>query len=109
MINKETFSDFDFADALEFLDLFPYRKWQPEIAPILPSDLLKGSLKRAERQVTIGANEWEHRLFKVWEFGKYTMGKFYKTDAYSLAQLDVLLGILHLIFGECEKYATSTP
>nr|VFK59616.1 MAG: hypothetical protein BECKUNK1418G_GA0071005_100810 [Candidatus Kentron sp. UNK]VFK68826.1 MAG: hypothetical protein BECKUNK1418H_GA0071006_100645 [Candidatus Kentron sp. UNK] len=56
---KELFSDFDFAGALEFLDLFPYKKWQPEIHPIPPSDLLKGNLKRAERQITTGANEWE--------------------------------------------------
>nr|VFJ89208.1 MAG: hypothetical protein BECKLFY1418B_GA0070995_101410 [Candidatus Kentron sp. LFY]VFK18136.1 MAG: hypothetical protein BECKLFY1418C_GA0070996_10394 [Candidatus Kentron sp. LFY] len=194
---KETFSDFDFAEALEFLDLFPYKKWLFEIDPIPASDSLKINLKRVERQVTTGANEWEQRLpmelvflevlesydirmwqersinaghapfhgkvdfaftpyraslglpyvvlseakkddfekgwgqclmamkttcllneregyrrelygivssGKVWEFGKYTTdNEFYKTGAYSLEQLDVLLGILHLIFGECGK------
>nr|VFK59611.1 MAG: hypothetical protein BECKUNK1418G_GA0071005_10089 [Candidatus Kentron sp. UNK]VFK68827.1 MAG: hypothetical protein BECKUNK1418H_GA0071006_100646 [Candidatus Kentron sp. UNK] len=41
---------------------------------------------------------------RIWEFGKYTRDNtFYKTGAYSLEQSSVLLGILHLIFQECEK------
>nr|VFK32915.1 MAG: hypothetical protein BECKMB1821G_GA0114241_11312 [Candidatus Kentron sp. MB]VFK35682.1 MAG: hypothetical protein BECKMB1821I_GA0114274_11372 [Candidatus Kentron sp. MB]VFK77434.1 MAG: hypothetical protein BECKMB1821H_GA0114242_11382 [Candidatus Kentron sp. MB] len=196
---KEVFSDFDFANALEFLDLFPYQKWQLEIEPISPSDALTVNLKRAERQVTSDSNEWEQRLFmelvflealenhdirmwqeksidagnapfrgkvdfvftsyrasfkspyvvlseakrddfdkgwgqclmaikaahllntqeghrnelygivtsgRIWEFGKYTLdNQFHKTGAYSLEQPDVLLGILHSIFGKCEKQA----
>nr|VFJ53443.1 MAG: hypothetical protein BECKFW1821B_GA0114236_10152 [Candidatus Kentron sp. FW] len=47
---------------------------------------------------------------RIWEFGKYTIdNRFYKTGTYSLEQLDTLLGILNRIFGECGKYATSTP
>jgi hypothetical protein len=45
---------------------------------------------------------------KVWEFGKYVVdNKFYKTDAYSIAQLDILLGILNEIFTDCEAHAMS--
>jgi hypothetical protein len=199
--NQETFGDFDFAKALEFLDLFPYFKWYIEVHPLQASENLKVNLKRAERQVTTGSNEWEQRLFmeliflealenhnirmwqekqidagnspfrgktdfvftpyqasfkmpyivlseakqddfekgwgqclmavkssqiinekyeykfdvygivsngKVWEFGKYTTdNKFYKTDAYSIGQLEILLGILNQIFTNCETYAAS--
>lgn len=201
MNNPETFGDFDFAKALEFLDLFPYFKWDTNASPLPASDILKVNLRRAERQVTTGSNEWEQRLFmeliflealenhrirmwqekpidagkspfrgkadfvftpyqasfkmpyivlseakkddfekgwgqclmavkaaqlineksgyqfdiygivssgKVWEFGKYTTNnQFYKTDAYSIGQLDVLLGILNQIFTDCETYADS--
>nr|VFJ53438.1 MAG: hypothetical protein BECKFW1821B_GA0114236_10151 [Candidatus Kentron sp. FW]VFJ59109.1 MAG: hypothetical protein BECKFW1821A_GA0114235_108811 [Candidatus Kentron sp. FW] len=69
---KETFSDFDFADALEFLDLFPYRKWQPEIAPVPPSDLLKGNLKRNARSRPVPTNgniacSWSLCFWKRWK------------------------------------------
>ncbi|MBT8420804.1 MAG: hypothetical protein KJO08_08095 [Gammaproteobacteria bacterium] len=195
---KQIFSDFDFAGALEFLHLFPYEKWEPKITPIQPTTSLMINLKRAERQITTDANEWEQRLFmelvflealenhnirmwqeksidagsspfrgkvdfaftsyrasfklpyvvlseakkedfekgwgqclmaakatqllneqagyrfdihgivssgRIWEFGKYTTdNKFYKTDVYSLSQLDVLLGILHIIFDACDKH-----
>lgn len=194
---QETFGNFDLGKALEFLNLFPYFKWELQVNPIEPSESLKTNLKRAERQITTNSNEWEQRLFmeliflealenhnirmwqekqidagkspfrgkadfvftpyqvsfklpyivlseakkddfeqgwgqclmaakaaslinekegykfdvygivssgKVWEFGKYTTdNKFYKTDAYSLAQLNILLGILELIFKEGEK------
>ncbi len=199
--DKETFGDFDFARALEFLDLFPYKKWEVDAPPVQASEILKVNLKRAERQVTTGSNEWEQRLFmelifldalenhnirmwqekqinagaspfkgkadfvftpyrasfkmpylilseakkddfekgwgqclmavkssqminekhgykfdvygvvssgKVWEFGKYTTdNKFYKTDAYSTGQLDILLGILNQIFTDCETHTAS--
>ena len=60
---KETFGNFDFAKALEFLNLFPYLKWEVQVSPIQASEALKVNLKRAERQVTTGANEWDQRLF----------------------------------------------
>lgn len=59
----ETFGNFDFARALEFLGLFPYAKWELDIAPLAISEVLKINLQRAERQVTTGSNEWEQRLF----------------------------------------------
>jgi hypothetical protein len=60
---KETFGNFDFAKALEFLNLFPYSKWEVKVSPIQASEALKINLKRAERQVTAASNEWEQRLF----------------------------------------------
>lgn len=63
--NNETFSDFDLTKALEFLNLFPYLKWEMNFRPVQPSELLKINLKRAEKQITTGSNEWEQRLFMV--------------------------------------------
>ncbi len=193
---QETFGNFGFSKALEYLELFPFKLWEPEIKPLQPSESLKTLLKRAEKQVTTGSNEWEQRLFmeliflealenhnlrmwqekpldagvapfrgkadfvftpyqasfhdpyvvlseakkddfeqgwgqclmamraaqlmneknnhtsdvygivssgRVWEFGKYTMdNQFSKTEAYSIAQLELLLGVLNQIFTECE-------
>jgi len=192
----ETFGDFDLARALEYLQLFPYEKWEIDATPVPVSEVLKVNLRRAERQINTGSNEWEQRLFmelvflevledhdlrmwqekqvdaggspfkgkadfvftpyqarfklpyvvmceakkdnfdqgwgqcvmaskaahmlnekngqifdmyaivssgKAWEFGKYTTDhKFYKTGLYSLEQTDVLLGVLHKIFTDCE-------
>jgi len=194
---KETFGNFDLAKALEFLNLFPYQKWNIQVKSIQPSESLVISLKRAERQITTGSNEWEQRLFmeliflealenhnirmwqekhldagvspykgkvdfaftpyqasfklpyvvlsepkkddfeqgwgqclmaikasqiinrkegynfniygivssgKIWEFGKYTQdNKFLKTEAYTISQPEVLLGILREIFTDCES------
>ena len=61
--NKETFGNYDFARALEFLNLFPYFKWELQVQSIVPSEVLTINLKRAERQVNTGSNEWEQRLF----------------------------------------------
>ncbi|MEM7533692.1 MAG: hypothetical protein AAF639_16025 [Chloroflexota bacterium] len=193
---SETFGDYDLARALDFLGLFPHVKWDIDAPAIPASENLKDNLKRAERQVTIGSNEWEQRLFmeliflealenhdlrmwqekqvdagkapfrgkadfvftqyqvsfklpyiilceakkddfeqgwgqclmaakashmlnlqqghnfdvhgivssgRVWEFGKYTTNnQFYKTDSYSILQLDTLLGVLDQIFTDCE-------
>jgi hypothetical protein len=39
-----------------------------------------------------------------WEFGKLTVdNQFYKTVGYSLAQPDLILGILNYLFALCEK------
>ncbi len=197
-IEKETFGNFDLARALEFLDLFPYLKWEIQFKPIQPSEALKINLRRAERQVAAGSNEWEQRLFmeliflealedhdirmwqekqidagespfrgkadfaftpyqvsfktpyiilaeakkddfeqgwgqclmavkaaqivnekggyhfdvygivssgKIWEFGKYTTAnQFHRTDAYTIAQPELILGILDVIFTECEAH-----
>ena len=47
---------------------------------------------------------------KVWEFGKYTTdNRFYKTGAYSLEQLDILLGVLGMIFAACDAREIQTP
>lgn len=199
---KETFGNYDLAKALEFLNLFPYLKWEIEFKPVQPSESLKINLKRAERQVITGSNEWEQRLFmeliflealgdrnirmwqekridagespfrgkadfvftpyqasfripyiimseakkddfeqgwgqcliaakaawmingkdgydfdiygivstgRIWEFGKYTTdNKFYKTDPYSTAYPEFILGILDEIFTECEKYSVQS-
>ena len=193
---KETFGDFDLSRALEYLNLFPYQIWDLLFSPVQPSEALKVNLRRTERQVTIGSNEWEQRLFmelifletvdrynirmwqektidagqspfrgkvdfvftpyqasfklpylivaaakkedfeqgwgqclmamkaaqllsteagetldiygivssgKIWEFGKYSADdQFYKTDPYTLNQLDVLLGLIHSIFAACD-------
>jgi hypothetical protein len=63
MTNQETFGSFDLTKALEFLQLFPYKKWVIEYEPIQPSESLLINLRRAERQITTGSNEWEQRLF----------------------------------------------
>jgi hypothetical protein len=42
--SKETFGNFDFASALELLDLFPYLKWEPQITPLQITDSLKVNL-----------------------------------------------------------------
>lgn len=60
---KETFGNFDLTRALEFLQLFPYHKWEPAYTPIQASEALRVNLRRAERQITTGSNEWEQRLF----------------------------------------------
>ncbi len=195
---KETFGNFNLAGALEFLNLFPYSKWEIPFEPVYPGETLKTNLKRAERQIISDSNEWEQRLFmeliflealenrnirmwqekqidagespfrgkadfvftpyrasfgfpfvvlseakrddfekgwgqclmamksamminekngytfdiygivstgKVWEFGKYTAdNRFCKTDAYTTAHTEFILGILCGIFAECEKY-----
>lgn len=194
---KETFGNFDLTKALEFLQLFPYKKWEPGYQPVLPSESLLVSLRRAERQITTGSNEWEQRLFmeliflealeqhnirmwqekpldageppfrgkvdfaftpyqarfvmpyivvaeakkddfeqgwgqclialktahilntqqgksfdlfgivssgRIWEFGRYAANnQFLRSDAYSLGQLPAILGILAVIFSECEE------
>lgn len=191
-----SFGDFDFAHALEYLQLFPFLRWNVPPKTVHVSNILKTNLQRAERQLIVGSNAWELRLLmklvflealenhdlrmwqekqvdagiapfkgkadfvftayqasfrfpyvimceakkdnfeqgwgqclmatkaahmmnekqdrkfdlfsivssgKIWEFGKYTTdNKFYKTDSYSLAQVDIILGILHQIFTECE-------
>jgi len=56
---EESFGNFGFARALEFLGLFPYTKWEMDITPLAVSEVLKINLQRAERQVTTGSNEWE--------------------------------------------------
>jgi hypothetical protein len=195
--NKETFGNFDLAKALEFLNLFPFQKWNLQVKSIHPSEALIITLKRAERQITTGSNEWEQRLFmeliflealeshnirmwqekhidagespykgkvdfvftpyqasfklpyvvlseakkdnfeqgwgqclmaikasqiinkkegynfniygivssgKIWEFGKYTQNnEFLKTEAYTISQPEVILGILSEIFTDCER------
>jgi hypothetical protein len=63
MTNQETFGSFDLTKALEFLQLFPYKKWEIASEPIQPSESLLIHLRRAERQITTGSNEWEQRLF----------------------------------------------
>lgn len=60
---RETFGNFDLTRALEFLNLFPYFKWEIPFAPILPSAALTINLERAEKQIIVGSNEWEQRLF----------------------------------------------
>jgi len=196
--NQETFGNFDLPRALDYLKLFPYPKWEIPFQSIPPTDALTINLRRAERQVTTGSNEWEQRLFmelifleavenhdlrmwqeknidagenpfkgkvdfvftpyqaqfktpyvlvseakkddfeqgwgqclmalkaaallneqaaheftlygivssgRVWEFCKYTSEpKFYRSDAYTMAQPEAILGILALIFEECETY-----
>ncbi len=194
---KETFGDFDLTKALELLDLFPYLKWDIPFESVYPGESLKLNLKRAERQITAGSNEWEQRLFmeliflealdghnirmwqekqidagespfrgkadfvftpyraafrnpyiilseakkddfeqgwgqclmavkaaqiinekdgydadvygivssgRIWEFGRYSSdNRFYKTDAYSTAHPEFILGILNHIFTACEN------
>ncbi len=60
---QETFGNFDLTKALEFLQLFPYLKWPIPYNPVLPSESLTINLRRAERQIITGSNEWEQRLF----------------------------------------------
>ncbi len=198
MAEQETFGNFDLTRALEFLQLFPYQKWEFAYQPIPPSESLLTNLRRAERQITTGSNEWEQRLFmelmflealehhdirmwqekpldagespfrgkvdfaftpyqarftmpyivvaeakkddfeqgwgqcllalktahllnaqqgehvdlfgivssgKIWEFGKYTTrNQFFRSDAYSLGQPASILGILSVIFSECDRH-----
>jgi len=41
---------------------------------------------------------------KIWEFGKYTQNnEFLKTEAYTISQSEVILGILSEIFTDCER------
>jgi len=41
---------------------------------------------------------------KIWEFGKYTKNnEFFKTEAYTISQAEVILGILREIFTDCER------
>jgi hypothetical protein len=45
---------------------------------------------------------------KIWEFGKYTPNNpFYRSDAYSIGQPELILGILEFIFSSCEKQMIS--
>lgn len=198
MVNQDTFGNFDLSRAVDYLNLFPYSKWEIPFQPVPLSDTLTVNLRRAERQVTTGSNEWEQRLFmeliflealenhhlrmwqeknldagetpfkgkvdfaftpyqalfkspyvivaeakkddfeqgwgqclmalkaaqllnsqdghdmtiygivssgRVWEFGQYTLeAKFYRSDAYTVAQPEIILGILHKIFEACEKH-----
>ena len=60
---RETFGNFDLTRALEFLNLFPYFKWEIPFEPIQPSAALTINLGRAEKQIVAGSNEWEQRLF----------------------------------------------
>jgi hypothetical protein len=60
---RETFDNFDLTRALEFLNLFPYFKWEMPFTPIQPSEILNINLGRAEKQIIAGSNEWEQRLF----------------------------------------------
>lgn len=60
---RETFGNFDLTRALEFLNLFPYFKWEISFDPITPSEALHINLRRAEKQIIAGSNEWEQRLF----------------------------------------------
>jgi hypothetical protein len=48
--------------ALELLHLFPYETWDIPFHPIAPSEALTINLRRAERQITTGSNEWDQRL-----------------------------------------------
>jgi hypothetical protein len=194
---KETFGNFDLTRALEFLDLFPYFKWEIQFDAVQPSDALRINLQRAERQIVAGSNEWEQRLFiellfleatenhnvrmwqekqidagkvpfrgkvdfaftpyqvsfktpflllaeakkddfeqgwgqclialraaqmlnerigyrfpmlgivssgRIWEFGKLTIeNRFYRSEPYTIAQPELILGILHTLFLECER------
>jgi hypothetical protein len=63
MSNQETFGNFDFTKALELLELFPYQKLEITYEPIQASESLLINLRRAERQIITGSNEWEQRLF----------------------------------------------
>ena len=60
---KETFGSFDLTRALEFLNLFPYFKWEIQFDAVPISDTLRVNLQRAARQIVAGSNEWEQRLF----------------------------------------------
>ncbi|MCP3931238.1 MAG: hypothetical protein GY705_19305 [Bacteroidetes bacterium] len=194
---QETFGNFDLTKALEVLHLFPYEKWNIPFHPVQPSESLTINLRRAERQIITGSNEWEQRLFmeliflealenhnirmwqekqlnagispfkgkvdfaftpyqarfttpyiivseakkdefeqgwgqclmalkaaymlneqngyhfemygivssgRIWEFGKYTQdNQFYRSDAYTTGQPELILGILGFIFAACEK------
>lgn len=60
---ENTFGDFDFTRASEFLGVFPHQKWEIPFQPVEPSEMLRVNLRRAERQITTGSNEWEQRLF----------------------------------------------
>jgi len=198
---QETFGNFDLTRALEVLHLFPYEKWEIPFKPVQPSESLTINLRRAERQIITGSNEWEQRLFmeliflealenhnirmwqekllnagsspfkgkvdfaftpyqarfttpyilvseakkdefeqgwgqclmalkaaymlneksgyqfemygivssgRVWEFGKYTPGnQFYRSDAYTTGQPELILGILEFIFAACEERAVT--
>jgi hypothetical protein len=196
---QETFGNFDLTK--EFLQLFPYFKWPIPYDPVPPSESLTINIRRAERQIITGSNEWEQRLFmelfflealenhnirmwqekqlnagtspfkgkvnfaftpyqarfttpyilvseakkddfeqgwgqclmalkaasllneqndyhlemygivssgKIGEFGKYTPdNRFYRSDAYSIGQPELILGILEFIFSSCEKQMMS--
>lgn len=193
---QETFGNFDLTRAVEFLHLFPYQKWEIPFHSVQPGESLIINLRRAERQITTGSNEWEQRLFmeliflealenhnlrmwqekpldagtapfkgkvdfvftpyqarftmpyvivseakkddfeqgwgqclialkaaailneqtnyhfemygivssgRIWEFGKYTPdNRFYRSDAYTTAHTDNILGILAEIFTACD-------
>ncbi len=195
--DKKTFGNFDLGKALKFLKLPPPLKWKFKWQPIKPSDFLVHGLEETERQVTVGSNEWDYRLFmglvfletlknhsirmwqekrldagespfrgkvdfaftayqvdfespylimseakkeafeqgwgqcliamktcqilnekeghvfdmlgivstgRIWEFGKLTVdNQFYKSEGYTLAQPDILLGILDYMFTLSEQ------
>jgi hypothetical protein len=62
-MGKETFSDYDITKAMAFLNLSHPLKWDIPLNAVTPSDFLTVGLREAERQVIIGSNEWEQRLF----------------------------------------------
>ena len=62
-MEKETFSDYDITKAMAFLNLSHPLKWDIPLNSVSPSDFLTVGLREAERQVIIGSNEWEQRLF----------------------------------------------
>lgn len=59
---QETFGNFDLTRALEYLQLYPYDTWAIAFQAIPPSDALMINLRRAERHITTGSNEWDQRL-----------------------------------------------
>lgn len=59
---QETFGNYDLTRALELLHLFPYETWNIPFHPIAPGEALTINLRRAERQITTGSNEWDQRL-----------------------------------------------
>ncbi len=59
---QETFGNYDLTRALELLHLFPFETWSIPFHPVVPSEALKINLRRAERQITTGSNEWDQRL-----------------------------------------------
>ncbi len=60
-MTQETFSDI--TRAMSLLNIATDILWEINISPIEPSAFLQLGLQRARKQITFGANEWEHRLF----------------------------------------------
>ncbi len=62
-MSEKTFSEYDLTSVLELLNLAPPLEWEIDFKPVEPTPFLTYGLKQARKQITVGSNEWDQRLF----------------------------------------------